>query len=173
MIYVVTIGGKGERLKPLSPKDKHLLYYKNKRIIEWIEQETPSVRIIGESKTKNRKETLQEIQTLEDVFIIDCDIIPFGIKDMVFTKDTVVCFHSEKPKYGSVVVVNGKVIRTDESNSISKVKCSGVYFVKSVKKLLEKMQEPNSIVSGMLGADVFIEKTFLRMGDVEDYMEAI
>ena len=57
--------------------------------------------------------------------------------------------------------------------NISNVKCSGVYFVKSVSELLKNMTDDNSIASGMIGAKTIKETTFIRLGDVEDYFEAL
>ena len=173
MRYVMTIGGQGTRLKTISPVDKHLLYYKNKRLVEWIKTIIPTIEIIGVEKTNSRKETLNKIAGYEDVVIIDCDIIPFGIEHMLFTKDTIVCFWSHKKKYGSVIVEDSKVIEADEKDSISYIKCSGVYFVESVDKLLEKMEDENSIAKAMIGSSVIVESSFVRMGDIEDYMEAL
>ena len=45
MNIYVTIGGQGTRLKCLSPKDKHLLYFKNKKIIDWILEIVPEAKI--------------------------------------------------------------------------------------------------------------------------------
>jgi hypothetical protein len=39
--------------------------------------------------------------------------------------------------------------------------------------MLHKMQDDNSIASGMLGAKAVYEDTFIRLGDVEDYYEAL
>lgn len=173
MNYIITIGGQGTRLKDMSPVDKHLLYWKDKRIIDWIKEELPAAKAIGEQKTNNRKETLEYIKDMTNVCIIDCDIIPFGLNELTFNDDTILCFESNKKKYGSVIVENKKVLETNENNSISNIKASGVYFVKSVKSLLENMKDDNSISSGMIGADVIMESSFVRMGDVEDYMEAL
>lgn len=50
MNIYITVGSYGTRLKGISPKDKHLLYFKNKRIIDWIKDILPSAKIIGEEK---------------------------------------------------------------------------------------------------------------------------
>lgn len=174
-IYI-TIGGSGTRLKPISPVDKHLLYWNNKRIIEWILQIVPNAKIIGERKTNNRFETLQEIKNEKNCLIIDCDIIPFGL-DLNFdtNQDTVWCFYSDKNKWGSTITENNKLISVSEQTSISNIKLSGVYYTKSVKDLLDKMEfkNKNSIASGLIGSNVLLESTFIRLGDVEDYFNAI
>jgi hypothetical protein len=171
--YIITIGGHGERMKCISPIDKHLLYYRDKRIIDWILSIVPSAQIIGSEKTKSRKETLLSIEEKENVCIIDCDIIPFGLDAIEFSKDTILCFQSNKTKYSSLIVKDGIVLEASENDIISNTKCSGVYYVKSVKNLLAKMKNHNSISEAMIGSAVLYEDTFLRMGDAQDYMESI
>ena len=173
MNIFVTIGGSGERLKPISPKDKHLLYYKNKRIIEWILEICPQAKLLGKNKTTSRKETLQEIKHLQDVVIIDCDIIPFDLVLKEFNNDTVYAFRSLKNKYSSIIVEDNKVINSCEKNNISEIKCSGVYCIKDMQILLKNMKDENSIISGMVNTDVVYEDSFLRFGDVEDYFESL
>lgn len=173
MNIFVTTGGSGTRLKSVSPKDKHLLYYKDKRIIEWIRCICPQAQLLGKNKTNSRRETLQEIEHLKDVVIIDCDLIPFELNLTEFANDVVYVFHSNKNKYGSVVVENGKILNSNEKGNLSNIKSSGVYCIKDMKKLLSQMNDDNSILSGMHGADVVFENTFLRFGDVEDYYESI
>ena len=41
-----------------------------------------------------------------------------------------------------------------------------------MENTLNKMQD-NSIASGIIGAKCIVENTFVRLGDLEDYMEAI
>ena len=175
MNIYVTIGGYGTRLKGISPKDKHLLYFKNKRIIDWIIDIFPNAKIIGNKKTNNRKETLSQIPENNQVLIIDCDIIPFGLNldDIDTSNDCVLIFNSNKNKYGSVILENNKIYISSENNNISSTKCSGVYFLKDLQATLQKMNDNNSIVSGMNGASTILENTFLRFGDIEDYFFSI
>lgn len=174
MNIYVTIGGQGTRLKCLSPKDKHLLYFKNKKIIDWITEIVPTAILLGNKKTKNRKETLLEIMEQKNVLIIDCDIIPFGLDlGLIDTScDNIFIFESNRDKWGSAKISNGLLIDSDESNNISNYKCSGIYYIKNMKNTLNKMKD-NSIASGIIGAKSIIENTFIRLGDLEDYMEAI
>lgn len=160
-------------MKALSPVDKHLLYWRDKRIVEWIQHLFPNVEIIGETKTSSRRETLKQISNYEDTCILDCDVIPFELQTIKFKEDTLVCFYSQKQKYGSVIVETGKIVKADETNNISTFKCSGAYFVKSVADTINKMTNENSIASAMIGADALLERSFVRLGDVEDYMEAL
>lgn len=171
----ITIGGQGTRLKYLSPKDKHKLYYKDKRIIDWILEIVPEARLLGNKKTNSRKETLLEIANQQNVLIIDCDIIPFGLDlSLINTeKNGIFIFQSNKNKYGSVLINNNTVIDANERTNISNTKCSGVYFCKDLGNVINQMSDSNSIASGMLGSQVIMEDTFKRFGDVEDYMEAI
>jgi hypothetical protein len=60
-----------------------------------------------------------------------------------------------------------------ERDNVSSLKCSGMYFVKSIDRLLNSMTDDNSVASGMIGARVIEEDTFIRVGDVEDYYEAL
>jgi len=171
-IYV-TIGGQGSRLKTLSPVDKQLLYLGDKRIIERILDVFPTAKLLGDKKTNSRKETLQALAGQTDCLIIDCDVIPVGCDVSNLTNDTIFCFSSNKQKYGSIVLHNGYVASVDERNSVSKTKCSGAYYVKSIDRLLASMTDDNSIASGMIGAHAVYEDTFIRVGDVEDYYEAL
>ena len=174
MNIIVTIGGSGTRLKCISPKDKHLLYYKNKRIIDWITDILPECKIIGYDKTNSRFETLESIRNLKDCLIIDCDIIPFGI-DLSFDKssDLIFLFESFKDKWGSVIVKQDKLVSASESVNISNIKCSGAYFIKDMNIMLDKMLDRNSIACAMIDANIKYENTFLRFGDIEDYTESI
>lgn len=171
----ITIGGIGSRMKSLSPVDKHLLFYQNQRIIDWIQQIIPNTTVIGHNKTTSRKDTLRLIKHRQNVLIIDCDIIPFNFNNytICLEKDCCFTFYSNKQKYGSVIVdSNGLVCSSSEKDNISNIKCSGVYYIKDLNKLLDTMDD-NSIVSAMNGALSIREDTFKRFGDVEDYMESI
>lgn len=176
MRQYITIGGGGTRLKNLSPIDKHLLYYKDKRIIEWILSIIPNAIVIGYEKTNNRVETLKQIKYNENILIVDCDIIPFGFNESMIDEntDTVYVFESKKNKWGSVLIDdNKKIIDSSESLNLSDIKCSGIYYIKNLQYTLNKMTNPNSIISGMIGANIIYENTFMRLGDVEDYTSAI
>jgi hypothetical protein len=117
-------------------------------------------------------QTLMDVRHLTNTLIIDCDIIPTRVSfDDSF--DTIFYFSSHKKKYGSLVIENGIVKAASETNNLSPCKCSGMYYVKSVAELLAKMTNPNSIASGMIGAHAIKESSFIRLGDVEDYFEAL
>jgi len=171
---IITIGGLGERMKQISPVDKHLLYYKDKRIIDWIFSVFPSAKLIGLNKTKSRKETLMEIKHLTDVLIIDCDVIPLGFEQIAFSKskDAIFYFESSKNKYSSLIMNDFTLTDVSENKNISKFKSSGVYYIKKMSKLLERMED-NSVASGMIGCKCHKESTFIRLGDIEDYFEAL
>lgn len=170
----ITIGGQGSRLKSLSPIDKYRLYYKDKRIIDWILTIVPTAKLLGHKKTNSRKETLLEIANQENVLIIDCDIIPFGLDlSLIDTRtDGIFVFRSDKDKWGSAEINNERLVSCDESNNISDYKCSGVYYIKNMRDTLDKMEQ-NSIASGIIGAKAIVESSFARFGDIEDYIEAI
>ena len=175
MNIYITVGGTGARMKPISPVDKHLLYFKDKRIIDIILEIFPTAKIIGNTKTNSRKETLEQIRFEKNCLIVDCDIIPLLGNNLIHNlkKDTIFYFQSEKNKYGSLNIVNGIVAGTSEKENISKNKCSGLYFIKSMNQLLNKMTDVNSLASGMLGANTIEENTFIKLGDLEDYFEAL
>jgi hypothetical protein len=172
----VTIGGSGTRLKQISPLDKHLLYFRDKQIIQWILDIIPNAKTIGERKTNSRKETLEQISERYNILIIDCDIIPFGfdINKIDTDTDCVFVFESPKKKWGSVLLDhNNRIVSSSENNNISHTKSSGIYFIKDLKHTLANMTDNNSILSGMIGAKTIYENTFVRLGDVADYVTAI
>ncbi len=169
----ITVGGQGTRMKSLSPSEKHQLYYGDKKILEHLFDIFPNAILVGDKKTKSRKETLKELQGEEDCLIVDCDVIPYGCQQEPFNKDTIYAFNSEKNKYCSLLESNGLLSNAFENESITNIKASGVYFVKSIDLLLERMVDENSLASGMISADIKKEDTFIRVGDVEDYYEAL
>lgn len=169
----ITIGGQGSRLKAISPLDKQMLYLGQRRIIEHIMHIFPTAVILGNKKTDSRKETLMEISDATDCLIVDCDVIPVGVNRMQFNENTLYYFQTPKPKYGSIVIENQRLVKADEKENISTDKCSGLYYIKSMPHLLKSMTDANSIASGMIGANVMKETTFVRVGDVEDYYEAL
>jgi len=172
----ITIGGLGTRLKQISPSDKHLLYYKDKKIIEWILDIIPNAKIIGYQKTKTRKETLKQINDVNNILIIDCDIIPFGfnLKNIDVSIDNFFVFESSIEKWASVLLdTEKKLVLSSENNKISNIKASGIYFLKNLKHTLTKMTDDNSILSGIIGAKAIYENTFIRLGDAADYVSAV
>ena len=173
MNIYITIGGQGTRLKSISPIDKHLLYFGAKTIAEQIMEIFPTAKLLGNKKTNSRRETLEEIKNQKDCLIVDCDIIPYGFVQTQLVEDTIYFFESEKNKYGSILLNNNLLEKVSEKQNISNFKCSGLYFVKSVERLLSSMKDDNSIASGMIGAKAIKETTFIRVGDVEDYYEAL
>lgn len=171
MRVVITANGLGERMKGLSPKPKHMLYYGNRRIVDRILGIFPNAEVLENIPSNNRRETLKYIQDYTDCLIIDCDVIPRGCLYQ-HNEDTVYYFVSDKEKYSSISIHSGRVSQASEHGNISEYKCSGAYYVKSVSKLIEKMGD-NSIVEGMIGANVRQENSFVRLGDIEDYYDSI
>jgi len=162
MKIVITANGKGERMKGLSPLPKHELYYGNKKIIELLLEVFPQAEVLTGYESNSRKETLDKIKDYEDCLIVDCDIIPNHIEAIPINEDWLFCFRSTKEKYSSVVAIDDRVFEANETKKISDLHCSGIYFVKSVKQLLESMTD-NSIVEGMIGARIYEEKFILRL----------
>jgi hypothetical protein len=171
----ITIGGHGTRLQSIKKGDKQNLYYLDKTIIEHTKEIIPKAKTVGHTKTSSRLETLNQIPVYNNVLIIDCDIIPFGIDLSMIDEscDYIFVFESIKNKYGSIIINNQKVIKVSENENISKYKSSGVYFCSNLKSTMRKMTNPNSIASGMIGAKVIMENTFKRFGDIPDYYESL
>jgi hypothetical protein len=175
MNIYITIGGQGSRLKSISPVDKYNLYFKDKKIIDWIKCIFPSAKLLGEKKTNSRKETLMEIQNESDVLIIDCDVIPIDIDLSKIRNncDNVFIFESKINKWGSAKISKNTLIDCSESENISSYKLSGVYYIKNMKNTLSNMKNENSIGLAMIGANIILENSFIRLGDVDDYFRAI
>lgn len=169
---VITANGKGERMKGLSPLPKHELYFGDKKIIDHLLSVFPGAEVLTGKPSNSRKETLEYIKDYKDCLIIDCDII---IPKLLFdtSKDFLYYFTSNKDKYSSLEIDPAfEVYGANETKSISQDKSSGVYFVKSVARLLERMGE-NSIAEGMIGATAIPENNFIRVGDPDDYYESL
>lgn len=167
---VITANGQGSRMKCLSPKPKHHLYYKDKRIIDHLKELFPNAMILEGLPSRSRKETLAYLD-YENCLIIDCDVIPDKI-EIGTAEDALFYFESNKDKYSSIQVENGRVIKASENTRISCYKCSGVYFVKSIRDLLARMTT-DSIAEAMVGAVAIPEDTFIKLGDPTDYYESL
>ena len=200
---IITANGEGTRMKGLSPKPKHLLYYGGKRIIDHIiEALRPfgEVRVFGRhpdhlppgvwmecGETENRKEQLELIREWQNVLIVDCDVIPvFDANDddrqdykrlfiqlRNLNEDAIWYFESDCSKYGGLGWHNGYLSSAKERGEGYKNRSSGLYFLKHVGATIDRMTDPNSVASGMIGARMIFENTFIRVGDVEDYLNAL
>lgn len=200
---VITANGNGERMKGLSPRPKHLLYYGGKRIIDHIieaMQPFGDVRVFGRfpdhlppgtwmecGETESRKAQLELIRDWQNVLIVDCDVIPVFEKDyknappswfsepkVKLDKDTIWYFESDCQKYGGLEMsAGGYLAAAKERGQGHKYRASGLYFLKHVGATIDRMTDPNSIASGMIGARMIFENTFIRVGDVEDYLNAL
>lgn len=203
---VITANGEGTRMKAISPKPKHLLYYGGKRIIEHIIealQPFGEVIVFGHNPngippgfwracgpTQNRKEQLEYMRKWKNVLIVDCDVIPVFAKPTFVPdfkeffewlptqpNDYIFCFSSDSPKYCGLHFdfeknVSG-MLESAIEREISETKIcrsSGLYFLKDVRATVDRMTDPNSIASGMIGAKFIPEQTFIRVGDPEDYL---
>ncbi len=203
---VITANGEGSRMKALSPKPKHLLYYGGKRIIDHIiDALQPFGRAyvfgrdrdgfdekywMGSRATKNRKEQLELIRDWENVLIVDCDVIPVfasecfkdptpkirrDFESMIeLEQDAIWCFESDTPKYGGLEMSEtGTLAAAAERGQGHKYRASGLYFLKHVGATVDRMTDPNSIAAAMVGARMIFENTFIRVGDPEDYLNAL
>lgn len=203
---VITANGNGERMKGLSPKPKHLLYYGGKRIIDHIIealQPFGEVRVFGHfpdhlppgvwmecGETKNRRAQLELIRDWKNVLIVDCDVIPVftaeSFKDSTpkvvrlfesiieLKQDAIWYFESDCKKYGGLEMdENGRLVGGKERGEGQKYRASGLYFLKDVGATVDRMTDPNSILSGMAGAVMIFENSFIRVGDPEDYLNAL
>lgn len=152
--FVVTAAGFGSRMKSVSPLPKYMLHYKGERIIEHLIKMFNPLVISTEPidcefnlvipQTNSRKETLEHIKHLNDVHIIDCDI------------------YIPKFEFTNIENLDNDSLYISRNN-----KNAGVYFIKSVSRLLEKM-EGDDIVSGM---DNYYRSvlTTIHLGTPEEY----
>lgn len=177
MKVVITANGQGSRMKCLSPFPKHELYYGDKKIIDHLLAVYPEAEVLTGFPSASRRETLERIRDYTDCLIIDCDIVlPYRLAFSNTDNDVVFYFKSDKDKYSSIGIdENGLVAQMSETKNISRNKCSGVYFVKSVDRLLKWMHlgEDNSIVMALGNAVAVREDYIIKLGDPSDYYEAL
>lgn len=173
MRVIITANGKGERMKGLSPLPKYELYYGDKKIIDHLLSIYPEAEVLTGFPSNSRKETLERIRDYTDCLIIDCDIILEKRMPVDNDNDCLYYFNSDKDKYSSLIIDgNYEVFRASETIKVGENKSSGLYFVKSVASLLEKMSD-NSIAEGMIGAKAYLENSIIKLGDPTDYYEAL
>lgn len=178
---VITAKGRGERMKGFGPQPKHLLYYGGKRIIDHIKDCFAGwpVEVLDGEPTNSRTETLELLRGRKNVMIVDCDIIPLNWIDPLPKAtpetDAIWWFCSNNPKYGGLYVGDdGRLVSvTEKGDTQTKYRASGIYFLKDVGATIDRMTDPNSIASGMIGARMLHENTFIRVGDLEDYLAAL
>jgi hypothetical protein len=182
---VITARGEGTRMKGLSPKPKHLLYFGGERIVDRIKAcfEGCAVEVLEGPPTANRAATLELLRGKKNVLIVDCDVIPeskfpeerplFQLKNT--TTDAIWFFYSINPKYGGLYPDENIRLNsvTEKGDTVTKCRASGLYFLKDVGQTIDRMTDPNSIASGMIGARMIPENTFIRVGDPEDYLNAL
>lgn len=169
---VITANGLGSRMKGLSPLPKHELYYGDKKIIDHLLSIYPEAEVLTGFPSNSRKETLARVKDYTDCLIIDCDIVlPFRL-DFNGQDDALFYFESDKDKYSSIELDGETVINAKEGCAISRHRCSGVYFVKSVFDLLQRMKT-DSIAEAMIGATAYPENYIIKLGDPTDYYEAL
>lgn len=147
---VITANGKGERMSKYKIP-KFMLPYKGKPIIFYLLETFPSAIVLTHhdisgipryvcNPTESRKETLAYLSGWENVLILDSDIIVLGSVEKPHGKDT--------------------LYMRDGINA-------GLYFVKSVSRLLEKMQG-DDIASGMIDPEIRHCET-LHLGTIPEY----
>lgn len=173
MKIVITANGSGSRMKGLSPLPKHHLYYKDKRIIDHLLEIFPGAEVLEGKPSNSRRETLEYIRDYTDCLIVDCDVIPVGVDIKDTSTDWLYYFNSDKDKYSSINIDNDSlVMQSSESMRLSEKRCSGVYFIKSIEDTIRHMYD-DSIVMAMPNAMAYYESTFIKLGDPEDYYEAL
>lgn len=156
--FVVTAAGRGSRMKSVSPLPKYMLHFRGKRIIDHLVESFNPIVLSTEKmdvhtnivipKNESRKETLEHISELENVFILDCDI--FVPKFL--------------PEYGDLCLNNDILYKWNGRNA-------GIYFVKSISRLLKNMKG-DDIVSGMVDYEVVQKKT-IHLGTPQEYYKAL
>lgn len=182
---VIPARGEGSRMKAISPKPKHLLYYGGQRIIGRIKAcfEGCEVEVLEGPPTTSRAETLELLRGRKNVLIVDCDVIPeskfpeerpmWQLKDD--STDAIWFFFSKDQKYGGLYGNEFWKLKsvTEKGDTTTTCRSSGLYFLKDVSATIDRMADPNSIASGMIGARMIPENTFIRVGDPEDYLAAL
>ncbi len=138
--------------------------------------------------TESRKAQLELIRDWKNVLIVDCDVIPVFDADAQekedykrlfvqlrnLDQDAIWYFESDSPKYGGLEMSEtGTLSAAKERGHGRKYRASGLYFLKDVGATVDRMADPNSIASGMIGARMIFENTFIRVGDPEDYLSAL
>ena len=89
-------------------------------------------------------------------------------------KDAIWCFESDNPKYGGLEISEtGTLSAAKERGQGHKYRASGLYFLKDVGSTVDRMKDQNSIAAAMVGARMIFENTFIRVGDPEDYLNAL
>lgn len=203
---IITANGNGERMKGLSPRPKHLLYYGGKRIIDHIieaMQPFACACLFGRfpdhlppgvwmecGETESRKAQLEIIRDWRNVLIVDCDVIPVFVAEsfkdptpkikrsfdsiIELGTDAIWYFESDCSKYGGLEAdENWRLVAAKERGQGHKYRASGLYFLKHVGTTIDRMTDHNSIAGGMAGAMMIFENTFIRIGDAEDYLNAL
>lgn len=182
---IITARGEGSRMKAISPKPKHLLYYGRKRIIDCIKDcfDGCNVEVLEGEPTANRKETLEVLRGRTNVLIVDCDVIPIGkfpeekpewyLRDIP-DNDLIWIFISKNAKYSGLYSDGVRLSRVvEKGDTATGLRSSGLYFLEDVSATLDRMTDQNSLASGMIGAKMILETTFIRVGDPEDYLNAL
>ena len=140
--------------------------------------------------TESRKAQLELIRGWKNVLVVDCDVIPVfaaeSFKDptpkirrdfestIELDEDTIWYFDSDNPKYGGLEMEkNGTLAAAKERGHGHKYRASGLYFLKDVGSTVDRMKDQNSIAAAMVGARMIFENTFIRVGDPEDYLNAL
>lgn len=184
---VIPARGEGSRMKCISPKPKHLLYYGGQRIIALIKAcfDGYEVEVLEGPPTASRAETLELLRGRKNVLIVDCDVIPDKWESALFDDvavgpfdwDAIWYFKSNNPKYGGLYMDNSGLRELahvcEKGDTTTECRSSGLYFLKDVGATIDRMTDPNSIASGMIGARMIPENTFIRVGDPEDYLSAL
>lgn len=170
---IITANGANTRMRAITDLPKFSLFYKNDRILEWLLGMFPTAKVlthyeipyIDQSKiikclpSASRKETLANLKGMENVLIVDCDIIPilpsgFDIpeptKDMNISGDIVFWKHSDNSKTEAIP--------------------SGLYFIKSIDKLLTKMQN-DSIPFSHFHPLAYLNT--IHLGTIKEYYDAV
>ena len=138
---IITANGKGERMKEITDQ-KFSLFFRDKRILEHLLDTFPDATILTYHKipyvdqkriktipkTNTRKETLQFIREKTNVLIVDADIyiedkLDISRRDNLFQKDVLFIKKSR-----------GRIIN------------SGLYFVRSVGDLVDRMEADEIIM---------------------------
>lgn len=193
MTVIYPINGRNERMGRLFKTPKHLLLYKGVpaitlsttfmkefgtvKVLLGNYPEVPYVDNIKVTPTDNPVDTIKQFMLKDNFFIVDCDIIPFGLNPP--QGNTVYLFKNENQltHYSNFKVENGLVVDCNEKGEVFDWAGAGIYFfrmnddfyqysvgAKSVSEIIRRMVRDGKKVHADTTSKIF------RFGTLEDIL---
>ena len=193
MTVIYPINGSNERMGKLFKTPKHLLLYKGISAITFSTTfmkdfgtvkvlignypDVPHVDNIKVTPTDNPVDTIKQFMLKDNFFIVDCDIIPFGLNKP--QGNTVYLFRNENQltHYSNFKVENGLVVDCNEKGKVFEWAGTGIYFfrmnddfyqysvgAKSVSEIIRRMVKAGKKVNADTTSKIF------RFGTLEDIL---